>query len=240
MSYVNLIQLCEPVFDYVCKLNRISRNGGQIDYHVLRGEVQDLLDQIRKEASKDSKWGPLFERIEVPLICFIDYTIINSGMQAAEEWEDNRLAYDYSVLSGDEEFFDMMEEMEADSSDEASECLVVFFTCIGLGLAGIYADSPEILKQRMERVRPRIRKYIESDPNARIVPSCYQHTDTSDLVEPPGSKLLGIAIVFLGLFAVVFAAVFLLFDQAVGDLNRSVDTIIRQDPAAMIDDQGEL
>ncbi len=225
MAYVNLIHLCEPAFEYVCKVNRIARNSGQIDYHQLRADLLDLLDKIEKEASRNSRLKALYERVKMPLIFFIDSTIVKSGVNCAEEWEENRLAFDHGYLSGDEDFFDMMEELEADPSEEASECLAIYFTSIGLGFTGFYEDKTEFLKKKMDKVSTRIRKYIESDPNARISPECYEHTDRSDLVEPPGSKLMGILIAFAGLFIVVFISILILFDQAVGDLNRAVNTV---------------
>ncbi len=231
MNHVNLVHLCEPVFQYICKVNKIARNGGQLDYHVIRGEVTDLLEKVDKAAGADSRLNKLYDRIRVPIIIFIDESIVNSGINSAEDWEENRLAYDHGHLSGDEEFFDMMEEFEADNSDDASECLSIFYTCLGLGFTGYYREQTDFIKQRMDKVRQRIRKYIEADPNAPIAPNCYEHTDRSDLVEPPGSKLVGILIAFAGLFAVVFLSVFLLFDQASGDMSRAINATVDKDPS---------
>lgn len=228
MSKKNLVHLCEPVFEYMCKLNRIARNGGQVDYHQLRGDVLDIFEDLEKEANKDSRLANLYERVKMPLIFFVDSTIVKSGINCAEDWEENRLAFDHGYLSGDEDFFDMMEEVEADPSDEASECLAIYFSCIGLGFTGFYEDNTDFLKKKMDKVANRIRKYIQSDPNAKISPECYEYTDQSDLVEPPGSKLMGILIAFVGLFIVVFASILILFDQAVGDLNRAVNTVTAQ------------
>jgi len=232
MSYVNLVHLCEPAFEYICKLNRIARNGGQLDAHTVRSEILEILENLDRRVEKDSRLAPLYDRVKVPLVIFIDESIVKSGINFAEEWEDQRLAYDHGFLSGGEEFFDMMEEIEADPSDDASECLAIFYTCIGLGFTGYYEDQTDFLKQRMDKIQGRIKRYIESDPNAPIVPSCYEHTDRSDLVEPPGSKLVGIMIAFAGLFIVVFVSVLLLFDQASGDLTRAVEAVIEQDPGA--------
>lgn len=229
MKYENLIHLCEPAFEYVCKVNRIARNHGQIDYHELRENVTDILEEIEKEAAKDPRLGPLYEQVKMPLIFFIDSTIVRSGINCADEWDGNRLAFDHGQLSGDEDFFDLLEEMEADSSEEASECLAVFYTCIGLGFTGFYEDNTDFLKKKMEKITSRIRRYIESDPNARISPECYEHTDRSDLVEPPGSKVVGIMIAFAGLFLIVFLSIFVLFEQAAGDLNRAVNTVVARE-----------
>lgn len=232
MKYESLVHLCEPAFEYVCKVNRIARNHGQIDHAELRAEIQDILESIEAQAAKDPRLGELFQSVKLPLIFFMDSTIVRSGINCAEDWDEARLAFDYGHLSGDEDFFDMLEEIETDPGSDASECLAVFYTCIGLGFTGFYEDNTDFLKTKMEKIRPRIRKYIESDPNARISPECYEHTERSDLVEPPGSKLVGILIAFVGLFLVVFLSVFVLFDQAAGDLNRAVDFVSAQEVRA--------
>lgn len=229
MKYENLIHLCEPAFEYVCKVNRIARNHGQIDYHELRANMVEILESIEKEAEQDSRLAPLYQQVKMPLIAFIDSTIVRSGLNCAEDWDDNRLAYEYGQLSADEDFFDQLEELETDSSEAASECLAIFYTCIGLGFTGFYEENTDFLKKKMDKIAPRIRKYIESDPNARISPECYEHTDRSDLVEPPGSKLVGILIAFAGLFLIVFISILVLFEQAAGDLNRAVNTVVAKE-----------
>lgn len=231
-KFVNLVHLCEPAFEFVCRLNKIARNGGQLEYPHLRSEVEGILARIRRDAAATPRLQPAHRRVEAPLAIFLDFSIVNSGINCAAEWDLNRLAFEHNIMSGDEEFFDLFEEAEADPSGDATEALAVFYTCVGLGFTGFLADQTEFLKQKMDRVLPRIRQYIESDPNARIAPDTYQHTDRSDLVEPPGSKLLGLAIAFAGVFFVVFAAVIVLFQQAAGDLNNSVNAILRKDPAA--------
>lgn len=202
-----------------------------MDYMQLRADIVEILENIETEAARDPRLCELYERVKMPLLFFIDSFIVNSGINCADEWDENRLAYEHGMLSGDEDFFDLLEEMEADPSEEASECLAIFYTCIGLGFTGFYEENTEFLKKKMDQVAPRIRKYIESDPNARISPECYEHTDRSDLVEPPSSKLLGIIIAFAGLFIIVFLSILVLFDQAAGDLNRAVNTVVAEDPS---------
>jgi cytochrome bd-type quinol oxidase subunit 1 len=41
-------------------------------------------------------------------------------------------------LAGDEKFFDLLEETLNDSSEDASERLAVYYTCLGLGFMGMY------------------------------------------------------------------------------------------------------
>jgi hypothetical protein len=47
---------------------------------------------------------------------------------------------------------------------------------------------------------------MELDETAKVCPEAYEKVNTADLVQPPGSRLVGIAIAMVGLLLVVFAA----------------------------------
>ena len=53
------------------------------------------------------------------------------------------------------------------------------------------------LKWRGLRMDARIRAAMDVDSGARICPEAYEHVDTSNLVQPPGVKLLGIFLALL-------------------------------------------
>jgi hypothetical protein len=72
---------------------------------------------------------------------------------------------------------------------------------------------------------------MDKDEESRICPEAYEHTDTRDLVEPPGAKLLAIAIALVGLVIVVFVANIYLFRITSEDLVKALDTIIRRERA---------
>ena len=54
----------------------------------------------------------------------------------------------------------------------------------------------------------------------RICADAYEKVDTRDLIEPPGTKLLGIAIVLVGLIIVLFFAYAFLYRDSAQGLNR--------------------
>ncbi len=55
-------------------------------------------------------------------------------------------------------------------SDEASQRLLVFYTCIGLGFTGWYAGQSEYLRGKMLDISQRIRSAMETDKTVRICP----------------------------------------------------------------------
>jgi type VI secretion system protein ImpK len=224
------LELCEPIFTKICVLNRLGRSQGSLlSYDQLRSEIEQLFTRIRNSADADPALKVQWQKLELPLTFFVDSMISESGLALAATWNRNRLAYERKELAGDEKFFDLLDETLNDPSDEASQRLVVFYTCIGLGFTGWYAGQPEYLRGKMLDVSQRIRTAMETDKTVRICPETYLNVDTRDLVEPPASKLGGIAIIFLGLCLIVVIVEAYLFHAASLSLTDSLTAIGSQE-----------
>ena len=80
---------------------------------------------------------------------------------------------------------------------------------------------------------------MEADARARICPQAYEHTDTRDFTEPPGTKLVGIGIALAGLLIVWFVAYFLLFSSVSNRITGHLDRITnRSDSSRSADANG--
>ena len=236
---MTLLKLYEPIFQYVCRVNRIARNGGQLDYATARAEMKEQLEGVVAKANADSQLNAQYKKTELPLIFFIDSMIVESGINCSSEWDQNRLAYEKDELAGDEAFFDFLDEAVKDTSDEASEQLAFFYTCLGLGFRGFYIGQDEILKQKMVEISPRIRKWVDTDQHSRISPDAYEQLNTANLVEPPTFKLFGIAIVFIAMCVLVFASVIFLFYSASSDLANSMERINEYGATTVLEEEFE-
>ena len=226
---MNLLELCEPLNQYVCILNRAGRKGGNLDYNVVRSKIKMIFEDMRSHASTDPRLNPQFKRMEQPLIFFVDGMVAESKVPFAAKWNQDRLAYSFNELAGDEKFFDLFDETIKEQGDEAAERLSVYYTCIGLGFTGWYAGQPEYLRKKMLEIAPRIRHLIESDTTVRVCPEAYQNVDTRDLVEPPSSKMVVILIIFLVFLLTTLACNFFLFQQASQAMTSSLSEIIAHD-----------
>jgi hypothetical protein len=78
-------------------------------------------------------------------------------------------------------------------------------------------------------ISQRIRSAMETDQTVRICPETYLNVDTRDLVQPPASKLGGIAIVFAGLCLIVVTVEAYLFHAASLSLTDSLTAIGSQE-----------
>ena len=227
---MNPLELCEPIFTRICILNRLGRQqGGLLSYDQLRLEIEQLFAGVRNSAETDPTLRMHWQKLEQPMIFFVDSMISESGLAVAATWNRSRLAYDRKELAGDEKFFDLLDETLNDPSDEASQRLLVFYTCLGLGFTGWYTGQPEYLRGKMLDISQRIRTAMETDKTVRICPESYLNVDTRDLVQPPASKLGGIAIVFAGLCLIVVIVEAYLFHAASLSLIDSLTAIGAQE-----------
>jgi len=259
---MTLLQLTEPIFQHICRLNRFARRSGSakpssgdttylslkpedpkaaataaaktasLDYTVARSEIKALFEDMMAKAASDMRLSQQARKVELPLIFFVDSMISDSSLPFAGQWNQNRLAYDRQELAGDEKFFDLLDETLKESGEDAAERLAVFYTCIGLGFTGIYFKQPEFLRKTMLSIAPRIRHLIENDQNARICPETYEKVDSRNLVEPPSSRMAIVGMIFAGFTLAVLISYFLMYRQASKNLNSSIEEVLKQDLSA--------
>ena len=162
----------------------------------------------------------------MPLIFFVDSMIVESEVKCSSKWNKNRLSDDHNQLAGDETFFDSLDQAIGQASSEDAEVLAFYYICLGLGFTGVYFGQPELLRQKMSIIQPRIHDIGDFDLTSKICQKAYESVDTTDLVERPTSRIFGIAILFAGLTLVVFLAVIMAYRSSIGNLNKAVEEII--------------
>jgi len=212
-------------------LSRIARKAGgeKIEFNALTEAIRILLESINKNAQANPLLALQVKKLEMPIIFFVDSMIAESRLTCAAQWHQNRLAYKQNELAGDEKFFDFLDETLNDPSPEATERLVIYYVCLGIGFTGWYATQPEYLRKKMETIARRISGTMEPDPAARICPEAYQYLDTRNLIEKPTIKIGAIALIFLALCLVVLAVNFYLFKVGSVGFAQSLHEILRHD-----------
>lgn len=220
---MSLLVVCEPLFQYVCRLNRSARKGAQADLLTLRNDVLAILEDMERTAASDPDLIAQFERVKLPLIFFVDFTIKEGDLEVASQWQE--IAHDFGEHAGDEKFYDLLDETLQENSMAANERLAVFYTCVGLGFAGFYTGQPEYLRRKMTEIAGRIRPMMDIDQTVRVCPEAYENVDGSNLIQPPGKKIVGIGLLTLGLIILVLAVQVTLFIQSRTVLNESLNSI---------------
>lgn len=226
---MRLLELTEPLFQYVCRLNRGSRKTATVDFDTVRAEIRQLLADMAERAKADPRINRQFEAVEPAMVYFVDDIIATSPLPFAEVWSLNRLAYERGELAGNQAFFVLLGTALSARGDGTEDVLAVFYTCLGLGFVGWLAGQPQKIQEYMTQIAPRIRHLVENDAGARLCPDAYE-ANTADLPRPVGPRLIGIVIVFTGLLLVVAAANIYLFHTSSADLHRALEEITQHDP----------
>jgi len=219
---MTLLELCEPLFQYICRLNRSTRKGVRLELSTVRGEVKAILADMKAKAATDRNLVAQYDKIELVLLFFVDF-MVRECAGGAGRWQE--LAAERKELAGDERFFDLLDETLKEPGDAATERLAVFYACVGLGFTGWYAGQPEYLRKKMLEISARIRPMMDTDQNAKICPEAYEHVNTSNFVEPPGRTLIGVGIVLVGLLILVIALNISLYYQADRRMSEAVQLI---------------
>ncbi|MGA2441283.1 MAG: DotU family type IV/VI secretion system protein [Tepidisphaeraceae bacterium] len=220
---MTLVELFEPIFQYVCRVSRSARQGTSYDQAQIRSELKSMLADLRARSSQLGALASRYDECELAVIFFADFTIRSSTLSFAEEWKD--LAAERHELAGDQKFFEMLDQALADRSEGAVAAIAVYYTCIGLGFTGWYTGQPEYLRRKMMDCSSRLREQIEADLNARICNDAYERVNTDDLIQPPGRSLAGIAITLITLILVLFFANLLLYHSDLAELKGILQSI---------------
>ena len=224
-------ELCDPLFRYLCRLNRSVNAGVVPQLARVRTEVAALLDQIADGARADQTLHDQFDekqkgKLNQILVYFVDSMIADSKCPFALEWPRIELER-YGEQVGDERFWIYLNECLEEGTPASADRLAVYYQCIGLGFTGLYAGQPEYLRSKMADISRQIQKtYALPDAKGTLCPEAYEHTDRSDLIEPPAPRMIGIMIAVLGLIITMFIANIYLYREARSDIANALKTII--------------
>ena len=221
---MTLLDVCEPLFDYVCLLNRTAKVGESLEVHLVRSELGAIFDRMRSTASAaGADLSVQFEKIEMPLTFFIDSMIIGGRSNIASQWlpiaEEK-----YGIATGDRDFWDQLEETLRDRTDAGTQRLLVFYTCVGLGFVGDKMGQPQSVSLKMKEVYARVRPLVDAEQSTKLCPEAYQ-VNTVKLPLNLRDRLIGILLAVLVMAVMVFVINAFLFNRAVSDLESALGLI---------------
>lgn len=220
---MNLINVCEPIFQYICRLKRLGRTGHTIDTDQVRIEIKNIFKEMAQKASASGELAMQYEKVELPLIFFVDFMIKESRIGLSSPWQE--LAMDKNEFAGDEKFFDLLDDTLAKSGQDITERLTIFYTCLALGFTGIYTGQQDTIHTLMHKLSVRISSMMDQDEKAYICPEAYENVDTRNFIEPPGVKLTGIGIALVTLIIVWFFGYIIMFHIVGRRVNKGIDVI---------------
>jgi hypothetical protein len=85
----------------------------------------------------------------------------------------------------------------------------------------------------MKEIAARLQAAGQFSETQRICPDTYEKVDTRDLIEPPGTQLIGIAIALFGLIIVLFFVYAYLYHDSAHKLNEALQKTIEKNSASV-------
>jgi type VI protein secretion system component VasF len=148
-----LEKLCDPLLLTICNYWQLACMGNAVELEPFRKNIVLLLEEAKRTASLDETLAKEFAVIEKPLVFFIDYTVREGRFSFRNDWQI--LARSYNELSGDEKFFDLLEDTlnYPDSQNSAD----LFFVMLGLGFDGIHRRNQAYIQRCMEACAQKVK-----------------------------------------------------------------------------------
>ena len=138
-----LERLCNPLFLTICNYWQLACINSPVELASFRENILALLEAAREQAGQDDSLAREFALIEKPLIFFIDYMVREGRFSFRDNW--HILARGYNELSGDEKFFDLLEETLA--NPDARNSAALFLVMLGLGFDGMYRRNQDHIQR---------------------------------------------------------------------------------------------
>ncbi|MDR0403081.1 MAG: DotU family type IV/VI secretion system protein [Treponema sp.] len=140
-----LEKICNPLFLAICHYWQLACMDSQIVLKPFREKIVSLLEDTKQAAALDEALAKEFAVIEKPLVFFVDYMVREGRFSFRNDWQI--LARSYNELSGDEKFFELLEETLNYPSTKNSA--VLFFIMLGLGFDGIHRENQAYIQRCM-------------------------------------------------------------------------------------------
>ncbi|MCL2271028.1 MAG: DotU family type IV/VI secretion system protein [Treponema sp.] len=141
----DLEKLCNPVFQCLCNYWQLSCVTNMVDREQFQSDIVGLMMEARKKARKDPRLEREFIWLEKPLVFFIDYMVKEGRFAFRDDWRE--LSRNYNELSGDEKFFDLLNETL--NNPDFDNSFVLFYIMLGLGFDGVYQYNRKYVEQCM-------------------------------------------------------------------------------------------
>ncbi len=135
--------ILNPIFKKICEYYSFKEKGVEVPKEFMMSEIRTDLTAISQKCATYPILQQQYALIEKPLIFFIDYSIKEGGFSFSSGYSE--MARTFNEFSGDEKFFDLLNETLLRKDDEKLSRL--FFTMLGLGFDGSYKrDRSELLE----------------------------------------------------------------------------------------------
>lgn len=222
------LELSEPFFQYICRINRAARKGAPMEASHVRSEIKGILSDMASKSTCTPGLREQYQAIRQPLIFFCDYIIRTSALPFAASWLNLAEEENPPIYTGDEMFFLMLDQTLQDKSEAATPRLAVYYACMGLGFLGYYETDVQQVQRRVKEIAARLRLGSDTEQADHVCPEAYENINTSDLTEPPSRSLMPMIVAMACLLVLLFIINVFLYNSAASELTDSIKVMVER------------
>ncbi len=148
----NLAKLIEPVLTLVCETFVFEHNQAQVSAEYFDARLRQCFADIAGQCRADSALALDYSHIEKPLYFFVDYVVKENGFACSADYQG--LGRSVNELSGDEKFFDLLDEMLSSVSEK--ELIYPYFLFLALGFDGMLKFDHKQLRSYLDTLSERL------------------------------------------------------------------------------------
>ena len=239
---LHIVEVCEPVFLYLCELNRLRREGisgnsSAVKFGAVRHRIEKLLTDCEQAGRASNHLEQQWKAIERPFNCFIDSMVEDifgprsgeeEALPAAMEWGEQRLAEQkFGIVNGNNEYFKYLQEDLGlkDNDEDARERLEFHYACLGLGFVGKYQGDPDGLAVCKQEVAGRVQHLLRGGADVVFAPQAYEHVNPARLNLQPEPVIWGVVLVTVAVLLFFFVATAWLYKDSARGLEKAVQVI---------------
>lgn len=218
---MNLQQICQPLIDYVSEIYHTAHHGGNLEMQSVKFNIERFFDKMNDTSLHNAELAGELDKIKLPLIFFVDYMIKEGPFTFKDTWQE--MARNYNELSGDEKFFDILDENLNDPSNSATQRLGVLYQCMGAGFNGCYVNDPEYVERKMRVCALRIGINSDIAEQDRITSDCYNSILNEKVFRDPVKHIRHIFYLVIAFMLLIFFINYLVYESLIEPLNRQLD-----------------
>lgn len=218
---MKLVELSQPLIDYIVDIYRVAQNDGKLEMVSVRRKINNYFDIMHESTLDNSEMAGELDKIKLPLIFFIDFMIKEGPFKFKSSWEE--LGREYNELSGDEKFFDILNDNLNDPSSLATQRLQVFYQCMGAGFTGCYSHNLEYIEKKMKVCALRIGLDSNATLQEKVSRNCYENILADKKFKDPTKKTRKIFFIILFLFLLTLLFNYLSFYRLIKPFEKVLE-----------------
>ena len=200
----SLNEACTPIFLFLTSFRR-NAEASALSVDELRDLLVREFERAERSCEGDRKLRALFDRARYPLVAAADQVILSSNWGNRAAWSMQLLEQHYfQTAEAGAAFFKLVDDVLADTANDAAELAQLMFTCMALGFQGELMGERKELERRRQLLFEKAR--LSGALGEKLAPECYGRNSPRVVAKLPTAGIMRFALVALAAILFVLLA----------------------------------